>query len=176
MNSKSKTLTRQELETLIFEQDESIKFVQKKMTAHSSQLWGHFHQVFINDVQQQFVSCNKCKVLLAYQSMNGTNNLRTHLNFCATIRPKKDDFQQTNVFNFYSPTKKKVSKKIKSAVLQSCVEFVALDGRAFEIISRAGFQNLAQVLFDAGRACNISSLSVKDVLPHATTVRDNYFA
>jgi len=52
MNSKSKTLTRQELEKLIFEPNESVKFVQKKMTTNSSLLWQHFHQVFVDDVQQ----------------------------------------------------------------------------------------------------------------------------
>lgn len=89
MESKSKVFTRQDLEKLIFEQDESIKFVQKKKTPQTSHLWDHFHQVFVDDAQQQFVSCNNCKVLLAHQSTNGTNNLKSHLNFCTAVQQKK---------------------------------------------------------------------------------------
>ncbi len=150
--------------------------MQKKKTTQSSQLWEHFHQVFVDDVQQQFVSCNNCKILLAYQSMNGTNNLKSHLKSCAKEQLKEDDLHQTNVHSFYSSTKKvKIPNKVKLTVLEACVEFSALDGRAFETINGTGFQKLAQVLLDAGRLCNNSSISAKDVLPHATTVRDNCF-
>ena len=44
-------LTRKELENLIHENYESVKFVQKKKTANSSELWKDFHQVFVNNVQ-----------------------------------------------------------------------------------------------------------------------------
>jgi hypothetical protein len=172
MTSKSKFLTRKELEKLIDERHESVKLVQKKKTVHSSQLWEHFHQVLVNNEQQQFVSCNDCKMLLAFQSMNGTNNLKSHLKSCTKPKLKIDDLNQTTVHDFYSSEKKiKIPGKVKSAVLEAAAEFSALDGRAFETISGAGFQNLAQVLFDAGRLCNNSSIQIKDILPHPTTVR-----
>src|SRR5579871_3770198 len=79
-------LTKKELEKLINNGDPSIKFVEKKKTSRSSEWWNFFHLIFVNDNQQQFVSCNTCKRLLLHSSLNGTNNLRTHFNSC----PKKD--------------------------------------------------------------------------------------
>ncbi|CAF1490089.1 unnamed protein product [Rotaria sordida] len=58
---------------------------------------------------------------------------------------------------------------------QACAEFSALDGRAFQAMKGNGFQNLAQVLFDAGRSYNNSSIQVQDILPHPTTVRQIKF-
>ena len=46
-------LTRIDIEKLIDENDPSIRFVQKKQTTQSSELWNHFHQIFVNN-QQQF--------------------------------------------------------------------------------------------------------------------------
>ena len=94
-------LTRKEIENLIHENHESVKFVQKKRTQNSSELWEHFHQVFVNNVQQQFVTCNECKTLLAFTSVNGTNNLKTHLKSCSTIKTKPNDLNQTTVHEFF---------------------------------------------------------------------------
>jgi len=49
-------------------------------------------------------------VLLAYQSMNGTNNLKTHLNFCTAVRSEKENLHQTTVLNFYSSKKKRFQR------------------------------------------------------------------
>ena len=53
-----KLLTRKELEKLIDDNHESVTFVQKKKSTNSSQMWENFHQIFVNNDQQQFVSCN----------------------------------------------------------------------------------------------------------------------
>ena len=52
MNKKH--LTKREIEQLIKDDDPSIRFVIKKKTSKSSELWNFFHQIFINDHQQQF--------------------------------------------------------------------------------------------------------------------------
>ncbi|CAF1474534.1 unnamed protein product [Rotaria sordida] len=141
---------------------------------NSSPLWEHFHQIFVNNSQQQFVSCNECKTLLAFTSTNGTNNLKSHLNSCSRTTAQLNDSNQTTVHEFYSSTKKiKISKKIKLSVVQACTEFSALDARAFDTMKGYGFQNLAQVLFDAGRSFANSSIQVQDVLPHPTTISRN---
>jgi hypothetical protein len=67
--------------------------------------------------------------------------------------------------------KHKFQKKIKFFVTEACAEFCALDGRAFDVMKGVGFQNLAQVLFNAGRNTGRSSIEIKDILPHPTTVR-----
>ncbi|CAF1365939.1 unnamed protein product [Rotaria sordida] len=66
-----------------------------------------------------------------------------------------------------------IPKRIRLSVAQACAEFSALDGRAFQAMKGNGFQNLAQVLFDAGRSYNNSSIQVQDILPHPTTISRN---
>ena len=73
----------------------------REKSPNSSELWEHFHQVFANNVQQQFVSCNECKTLLAFTSVNGTNNLKTHLKSCSTIKTKPNGLNQTTVHEFF---------------------------------------------------------------------------
>ncbi|CAF4770606.1 unnamed protein product, partial [Rotaria sp. Silwood2] len=62
---------------------------------------------------------------------------------------------------------------MKLSVTQACAEFSALDGRAFDTMTGYGFQNLAQVLFDAGRSFTNSSIQIQDILPHPTTISRN---
>ncbi|CAF3612366.1 unnamed protein product [Rotaria sp. Silwood1] len=62
-----------------------------------------------------------------------------------------------------------ISKKIKLSVVQACAEFSALDDRASDTMKENSFQNLAQVLFDAGRALTKSSIQVQAILPNPTT-------
>ena len=75
-------LSKEQIETLIKDDPLSIKFVQKKKTPKSSACWDSFHLIFAHNVQQQFVSCNTCKELFMYSSLNGTNTLRSHVNVC----------------------------------------------------------------------------------------------
>ena len=133
-------------------------------------MWEHFHRIFINNIQQQFISCNECKAILAYTSGSGTNNLETHLTSCS--QTKANTLNQTTVHDYYLSSKEiKIPTKLKLSVTQACAEFSALDGRAFEAMKGKGFQNLAQVLFDADRSLNNSSIQIQNILPHPTTVR-----
>ncbi len=73
-------LPKSEIEKLISDGDSSLGFVEQKKTSKTGELWNLFHHVYVNNNQQRFVSCDTCKVLLSYSSINGTNNLRTHFN------------------------------------------------------------------------------------------------
>ena len=166
----AKFFTRKELEKLIDENHESVRFVKRKKTTNSSRMWEHFHQIFISNIQQQFVSCNECKAILAYASSSGTNNLKTHLTSCS--QTKTNALNQTTVHDYYLSSKEiKIPTKIKLSVIQACAEFSTLDGRAFETMAGKGFQNLAQVLFDAGRSLKNSSIQIQNILSHPTIVR-----
>lgn len=168
-----KILPRKTLEQLIVDNDQSVRLVKKKQNSTSSELWEHFHQVFVNNDQQPFVSCNTCKKILVFTSANGTNNLKSHLKSCSKSISicNRSPYSQTTIQEFYSPSKPiQISKKIKSAVLEACTEFAALDGRAFATMKGNGFQSLAQVLFDAGRLLHRSSVQIENILPHPTTV------
>jgi hypothetical protein len=48
---------------------------------------------------------------------------------------------------------------------------VLVDGRAFDVMKGDGFQSLTKSLLDASRTTSKSSIEVKDLLLHPTTVR-----
>jgi hypothetical protein len=72
-----KLLAKEEIEKLIESCDPSVKFVERKKANCTSEWWQYYHHLFVNDSQQPFVSCNTCKSLLSFTSVNGTNSLRT---------------------------------------------------------------------------------------------------
>ncbi|CAF2003862.1 unnamed protein product [Rotaria magnacalcarata] len=134
-------------------------------------MWEYFHKIFVNNVQEQFVSCDKCKTILAFTLINGTNNMKTHFNCCSNTKIESSDPNQTKVHDFY-PTSQiiDVPRKIKLAIAKAYAEFSALDGRAFETMKGDGFDNVAQVLFEAGSYFPDSSIQVQHILPHPTTI------
>ena len=82
---------------------------------------------------------------------------------------KHNDINPTKVYDFYSASKRiDISKKIKLAVAQACVEFLALDDRAFETMKGGDFHSLAKILFDAHRLLTNSLVQVQNILPHLT--------
>ena len=125
-------LTRIDIEKLIGENDLSIRFVQKKKTTQGSELWNHFHQVFVNNQLQKFASCNECKSLLAFTSTNDTSNLKSHLEFCTRMKKTTNNLSQSTVREFFSTsTKKEVPKRIKWSITQACVEFGVIKLKIF---------------------------------------------
>ncbi|CAF3758468.1 unnamed protein product [Rotaria sp. Silwood1] len=130
-----------------------------------------YHHIFVNNHQQQFVSCNTCKTLLLVTPTSGTNTLKSHHHSCVQRKDKSIGAHQQTVHDFYSSSKQTtISKQLKLRVTQACTEFCATDSRAFNLITSDGFQNLANVLFDAGRSMYKSSIQIKDLLSHPTTV------
>lgn len=142
----------------------------KKRTSKSSELWNFFHQICMNDHQQPFVSCNKCKTLLLYSSLNGTNSLGTPFQSCAKTN-QSDLYCQKTIHDFYFSKQSSIPKRIKLSFTEACTEFCALDGCAFDVITGDGFQNLAKILFDAGQTINKPRIEVKHLLPHPTILR-----
>jgi hypothetical protein len=170
-----KLLSKTQLEKLIEDNDLSLKFVEQKKTSKTSELWNFFHHVYVNNDQQQFVSCNTCKALLSYSSINGTNNLRTHFNSCIN-KDKAGVVCQKTVHDYYSSSKQStIPKKIKLSVTRACTELCALDGRAFDVVRGEGFQGLIKVLLDAGQSLNKSQFDIKELIPHPTTVKIRIF-
>jgi len=147
-----KVLTEKELEKLIRDGDPSIKFIGRRKTLNSSKLWNFFHYIIVNDDRQQFVCCNACKGLLLHSSLNGTNNLRTHVKSCP--KKEKSSFAYQKTFrDFYSSLKPlPIPRKIKFSVIEACTEFCVLYAHAFDVMRGDGLKNLAKTLFDAGRA------------------------
>ena len=152
LTMNSKQLTRQELEKLIKNQDESVTYVEKKKQPNSAHLWDYFHEVFVNKVRRNFVSCNLCKSLLAFISANGTKTMKTHLIACRKPSDDTENNNQKSIKEFYSSSSRtNVPKRMKSSLATACAEFAALDGRAFETMSGQGFLILANHLLNVGR-------------------------
>lgn len=165
-----KLLSRTELENLIKKDDKSVKLIQKKKTAKTSECWDYFQFILVQNVRQQFVSCNNCKELVIYSSLNGTNTLRSHINVCSNNDKSKVFFQKT-VNDYYSISKPlNLTKSTKIKILEACIEFCTLDGCAFNIIRGEGFTNLMQVLVEVSQSTNKSKFEVASILPHPTTV------
>ncbi|CAF3860218.1 unnamed protein product, partial [Rotaria sp. Silwood1] len=129
--------------------------------------------IIVNDDRQQFVCCNACKGLLLHSSLNGTNNLCTHVKSCPKKEKSSFAYQKT-VHDFYSCLKlSPIPRKIKFSATEACTEFCALDARAFDVVKGDGFKNLAKTLFGVGRGISTSSIEITDLLPHPTTISTN---
>ena len=57
----AKFFARKQLEKLIDENHESARFVKRKKTTTSSHMWEYFHQIFINNIQQQLYHVTNVK-------------------------------------------------------------------------------------------------------------------
>ncbi|CAF1143058.1 unnamed protein product [Didymodactylos carnosus] len=93
---------------------------------------------------------------------------------CKTPHLMKFGAKFSTVHDFYSSSKQlPIPKQLKLHVTQAYTEFCALDIRTFNVMIGDGFQNLAKVLFDAGRSMYKSSIEIKDLLAHLTTISRN---
>ncbi|CAF3637374.1 unnamed protein product [Rotaria socialis] len=146
------------------------KSVQVKQTDHGSSFWPRFSLVFVNDVGQNFVICDKCRTIVTYKSSTGTGGLKKHLASCDKIT--LSNTTQSIITTYYTASKPSIiPEKIKKEVTNAYLEFIALDGRPFEIVSRIGFKNMLETIFKAGKiTANSQSTEISDLLPHPTTV------
>ncbi|CAF4312008.1 unnamed protein product [Rotaria sp. Silwood2] len=167
-------LTKKEIEELIDNQHSSLKIVKPKVTEKSSDVWNFFSHIYVNDVKQEYVMCNKCRNLLIYKHSSGTHSLFKHIRFCQnTTNTAEGSEVQANIKQFYEPSKNKyyVPNRVKQEITASCTEFVILDSRPFKTIGGKGFKNLAQTIFNAGRYLPVTQeVNIENLLPSPTTV------
>jgi Hermes transposase DNA-binding domain len=165
---------KNQLADLIKNNDKSIKFYKPKKSHKSSAVWEFFSVIVVNNVKQEMVCCDKCKLLLTYRCKDGTNSLAKHQRLCQRSETNSniDSINQTKLIEYYSSSKTyNVPKKTKEKVKMACTQFVALDSRAFELVSGDGFLQMAQSIFDAGKHFNPSSnVNVKELIPSPITV------
>ncbi|CAF1647425.1 unnamed protein product, partial [Didymodactylos carnosus] len=118
--------------------------------------------------------CDGCKLLLIYRQKDGTHSLAKHKRSCqgGEIEGGTSSLNQTKVTEFYLSSKTyNAPKKLKEKVKLACTEFIALDSRAFELLSGEGFSNMAQSIFDAGKHFNpTSNINVKEFIPSPVTI------
>ena len=163
------SLTKEKIIRLIKNHDASLTFVKPKIS--TSSVWLSFSYVYINNRKQDFVSCDKCKDILHHRSICGTSNMIKHLKSCGI--PKKIITNDTLGIKEYLRPKNSqpIPKMFKEKITDTTVEFVALDNRAFELVSGYGFINLAQTIFKVGQDLSKTiDVNVLDLLPSPTTV------
>jgi hypothetical protein len=167
----SKLLTRTELERLLKKNDNSITLSKIQQTDRSSSFHSRFSVISVNNLIQNFVLCDICRSIIVYKSSTGTGGLKKHLASCEIGAPSSNTTQ--SIITTYYGNKKPpvIPKKLKKNITDAYLDFIILDGRPFEIASSTGFKQFVEVIFKAGKSCNISqSLQISDLLPHATTV------
>ncbi|CAF1475234.1 unnamed protein product [Rotaria sp. Silwood1] len=107
---------------------------------------------------QAYSQANDGKVLLTPPFSRFTNALRK-LHYDTELKMQKSAIGAEPI----------IMNASNSVGVQACAEFSALDDRASDTMKENSFQNLAQVLFDAGRALTKSSIQVQAILPNPTT-------
>jgi len=93
-----------------------------------SDVWKSFQLVLLDNESVPFVTCNKCHTVLRWKSRDGTNGLRSHLEFCAS----QSHTQQTlSSLPGFTPKEKTVTIPIavKSDVADVIVSMCAKDLR-----------------------------------------------
>lgn len=130
-----------------------------------SEIWSCFCLVVNTDGKSQnFVQCEKCKLLFKYESSKtGTSHLKRHKCY-----DKLDDSQRK--ISEFSQIKQPVvfSAKIKEQLIKDSIFFCSKDIRPFEIIKGLGFKKLCQSLIQIG--AQYGNIKVDDILPHPTTI------
>ncbi|CAF3948649.1 unnamed protein product [Rotaria sp. Silwood1] len=130
-------LTKKEIEELIENQSSSLKIVKPIVTPKSSSVWNFFSHIYVNDVKQEYVMCNKCRDLLIYKHSSGTHSLAKHIRFCqSTTNATKVSEVQSNIKQYYEPSKNEsyIPNRVKQEIRAACTEFVILDCRSFKTV------------------------------------------
>ena len=76
LTMNSKQLSRPELEDLVRKHNSTVTYAEKKKLPSLSHRWEHIRQVFVHEVQQNFVFCTVCKSILSYTSANETKVIK----------------------------------------------------------------------------------------------------
>ena len=163
--------SKQDYQQMVSTNDSSISLVKPK-NARSS-LWTNFLQLYHLNIAQNFIVCNLCRVVLKWSGETGTKVMKNHNCENKPASNTSTPSRQRTISSYIPPTPDNYSS-IKDRIIESCVEFCALDGKPFETISGEGFVNLAKQLMNAGALIG-TGFAVNDFLPHSTTVSRNNF-
>ncbi|CAF2573675.1 unnamed protein product [Rotaria sp. Silwood2] len=163
------SLTKEKIIQLIKNDDASLTFVKPKTS--SSAAWSSFSYIFISNRKKDFVCCDKCKDVLHHKSESGTSNMIKHIKSCQTTSKAIPNASLTIKEYLRPKTVQPIPKIFKEKITNATAEFVALDNRAFGLVSGDGFINLAQTIFNVGQ--NLSKtpdVNVLDLIPNPRTV------
>ncbi|CAF1316310.1 unnamed protein product [Adineta ricciae] len=102
-NTKQKRLA---IEAMIKQNDIRVTLVEStRRTNKISPVWEHFKYIHVDGVRQEFVQCADCKVIIGFNTMNGTNGLKKHIDSCPKIMNSKSGVQSNITSHFKSFSK-----------------------------------------------------------------------
>ncbi len=135
----------------------------------------NFSQIYVSNVKQDFIVCDHSQTILVYKPSTDSGCMINHLRSCQSkLKQANSSGEQQTINNYYnavSNDKKQIPKRIKRAITTSCAEFVAQDGRTFQLLQGPGFVRLAYLFFDSGQRLSSSiHIDIEDLLPDPTTV------
>jgi hypothetical protein len=181
MSTNSIQLNKKDVERLVSQNGTSISYKKPNETnkVKISKCWSNFSQICVSNVKQDFIVCDDCKTILVYKTSTGSGCMINHLRSCQSkLKQANSSSEQQTLNNYYntvSNDKKQIPKRIKHAITTSFAEFVAQDGRAFQLVRGPGFVCLAKKLFESGQRLSSSiHVDIEDLLPNPTTVSNFY--
>ena len=167
----STTYNRQQILEMIHNQNSSIEF--RKPKHAKSKKWENYLQVFVNGYGQCFISCTKCRCVLAWKSSDGTNVMDKHDKACKKQAPSTQQsiqsFCSTN-----SSVQKRLFNSTKRKFANVLAECCATDSLPFNFVNGVGFKELTENLMKAGRQLGPNVL-MGELLLDPTTVNQAYF-
>ncbi|CAF4729810.1 unnamed protein product, partial [Rotaria magnacalcarata] len=103
LDGRLKELTTFIVDIGSIDDDLLIVYNMVKQTDHGSSFWPRFSLVFVNDVGQNFVICDKCRTIVTYKSSTGTGGLKKHLASCDKIT--LSNTTQSTITTYYTTSK-----------------------------------------------------------------------
>lgn len=90
---------------------------------------------------------------------------------CSKSKPVSTTPSRQRTISSYctQPSASKECPLVQKHITEACVEYCAIEGRPFESVAGAGFQNLAKQIMHAGATLG-TSVSISELLHHPTTV------
>lgn len=178
-NAHRVRFNKKEVEKLVEENSKSIKFGKPNKKTKASTSWSQFSRIYVDNVKQDYVICDTCKTVLIYKPETGSGCMLHRSRSCPSKHKDVDSpLQQVKLNQYYESTIKRniVPKHVKDILTTAIAEFVAQDGRAFQLIKGSGFIAFAAQLLNSGKLLSSSAdVQIEDILPDPTTVSNFIF-
>ncbi|GAB0089483.1 zinc finger BED domain-containing protein 1-like [Sergentomyia squamirostris] len=132
---------------------------------NKSEVWQKFKCILDENcaIIENFVACSKCLTVLSYVKQNGCSSMNRHKCPQGTNGSRK-------ISSFF-PTKTApvIPENHKKEINAAFGAFVVLDLRPMEAVAGAGMQEVCQSFYNLGASMS-RPMSVKDIIPHPTTI------
>lgn len=131
----------------IFCMNSLLYTVQTVMHSFFPDIWKSFNEIFCAATDRKidgFITCTTCKKVLAFSPKSGTGNAISHLKKHSSVPAA------VPIDNFVIKRRIIISPADKSDVIESCVNFVAMDMRPFATLNGEGILDYTNTIWNLG--------------------------